>query len=432
MSTSDFDKHKVDHLFLLIGENPLPNYVAARLLLKRGGTPYLVHTTGTAIQAERLKRILDNEDNELLGLTNAQVVSLNDYESDAYHIQDEIRRKTESLKTGRLGMNYTGGTKAMAVHAYRALFQLNRPDTVFSYLDPRRLEICIDRENGDRIRMKVKKFHLEVELVKVFQLHGWDLSSEPTYEPKLPKAARAFAKFHVDAEAGRVWRDWCNDVLREKTRDAKNRWLEEKKLRDVPALSLKMLQSQEGIKNALEYLKVSGEELLLQTIKEKGLEKLKHACEWLDGEWLEHYVLQQVKELAGEWSIHESATSFWIKDPSTPKDNKFQFDVAFMRSYQLFAISCTTIDHKNECKQKLFEAYVRAQQLGGTEARIALVCCASQKDVNALQTEIVNVLKAEPGTALKDYKIAVFGRDDLCDISSGIAEWIDQNERETR
>lgn len=32
MTTSEFDNYKVDHLFLLIGENPLPNYVAARTL----------------------------------------------------------------------------------------------------------------------------------------------------------------------------------------------------------------------------------------------------------------------------------------------------------------------------------------------------------------------------------------------------------------
>ncbi len=28
------NEYKVDHLFLLIGENPLPNYLAAKLLLE--------------------------------------------------------------------------------------------------------------------------------------------------------------------------------------------------------------------------------------------------------------------------------------------------------------------------------------------------------------------------------------------------------------
>lgn len=431
MSTSDFDKHKVDHLFLLIGENPLPNYVAAQILLNQEGTLYLVHTTGTVIQAERLKRILDSE---LLSLKNIQLISLNDYESDAYHIQDKIRRTAESFnKTERLGMNYTGGTKAMAVHAYRALFK-QRPDTVFSYLDPRRLEICIDREDGERIRKKVKEFHLEVKLATVFQLHGWVWKPEPTYEPQLPEAAQAFAEFHTDAGAVKAWRDWCDQVLRVAARKEKSDWLDEKKLKNIEPLSLEMLQSYESIKKALDGLGVSGEELLIQIFKEKGLEKIKHGCQWLDGLWLEHFVLQQVKDISKEWSIHESATSFEIKDPSNPNPNqaKFEFDVAFMRSYQLFAISCTTIDRKSDCKQKLFEAYVRAQQLGGTEARVALVCCAIQKDINALRTEIVNVFKAEPEAGLRNNKIAVFGQDDLSNLSAKLAEWIEQNESESR
>jgi hypothetical protein len=55
------ENYKVDHLFLLVGENPLPNYVAARLLLNDKGTIYLVHTTGTVKQAERLRNILEEE-----------------------------------------------------------------------------------------------------------------------------------------------------------------------------------------------------------------------------------------------------------------------------------------------------------------------------------------------------------------------------------
>lgn len=95
MSTSEFDKYKVDHLFLLIGENPLPNYVAARLLLNPGGTPYLVYTTGTEKPAKRLQTILSSE---RIGLKTAQLVPLNDGEADAYQIQKAIRSKLETIK----------------------------------------------------------------------------------------------------------------------------------------------------------------------------------------------------------------------------------------------------------------------------------------------------------------------------------------------
>ncbi len=433
MSTSEFDKHKVDHLFLLIGENPLPNYVAARLLLNPGGTPYLVYTTGTEKPAKRLQTILSSEP---IGLKTAQLVPLNDGEADAYQIQKAIRSKLETIKDGKIGLNYTGGTKAMAVHAYRAVFSKELPQTVFSYLDPRRLEMCIDRENGDRIRIKVKPEVIPVELAKVFQIHGWTWQekSDPIDKPELPEAAKAFAKFHKNGDLVQLWRDWCNEVLRKAARDEKdkNKWKKETKLTEISTLSLEKLKSKENIMSTLSHLGVVGEDLSLHAIKEKGIKSLESACKWLDGEWLEHYVLQQVQEIPEDLSIYDSATSFWIRNPIDPKNTKFQFDVAFMRGYQLFAISCTTIARKSDCKSKLFEAYIRARQLGGDEARVALVCCASEKDVNALETEIVNVFNPAPESGQRDHKIAVFGRDDLMDLASMIAEWIQQNDKDAR
>ncbi|MGB3266172.1 MAG: DUF1887 family CARF protein [Microcoleus sp.] len=432
MSTSEFDKYKVDHLFLLIGENPLPNYVAARLLLNQGGTPYLVYTTGTEKPAKHLQTILSNEP---IGLKTAQLVPLNDGEADAYQIQKAIRSKLETINDGKIGLNYTGGTKAMSVHAYRAVFS-KEPDTVFSYLDPRRLEMCIDRENGDRIRIKVKPEMLEIKLAKVFEIHGWrwQEKSDPIDKPELPDAAKAFAEFHKNGDLGQLWRDWCNEVLRKAAKDEKdkNKWKKETKLTEISTLSLEKLKSKENIMSTLSHLGVAGEDLSLHAIKDKGIKSLESACKWLDGEWLEHYVLQQVQEIPEDLSIYDSATSFWIRNPIDPKNTKFQFDVAFIRGYQLFAISCTTIARKSDCKSKLFEAYIRARQLGGDEARVALVCCASEKDVNALETEIVNVFNPAPESGKRNHKIAVFGRDDLMDLASRIAEWIKQNDKDAR
>ena len=43
-----------EHLFLLIGTNPLPNWVAAKLLLRDSGKLYLIHSATTSGVAERL------------------------------------------------------------------------------------------------------------------------------------------------------------------------------------------------------------------------------------------------------------------------------------------------------------------------------------------------------------------------------------------
>jgi hypothetical protein len=327
-----------------------------------------------------------------------------------------------------------------------------RPNVIFSYLDPRRLEMCIDREEGERERIKVTPAMLQVQLYKVFQIHGWIWKSDPIYSPQLSEAAQAFAEFHEQGELVQLWRNWCNEVFRKQTRDNRERWLNKTNLQTVSPLSLEMVQSQSKIVNALSQLGVTGESLSLQAIKEraiieaktKEIEKFKfeleNVCKWLDGEWLEHYVLQQVQAIPKELDIHESATSFWIKDPNS-KNTKFQFDVAFMRGYRLFAISCTTSTDKLLCKSKLFEAYIRAQQLGGSEARVALVCCVSNEDKDAegkkkytkdaLETEILNVLNPTPESGKRDYRLVVFGREDLINLSERIAEWIRNVDKET-
>lgn len=422
MNTSDFDKYKVDRLFLLIGENLLPNYVAARLLLNKGGTPYLVHTTGTKDQAVRLQTILSNEQ---IGLKTAQLVPLNDYESDAYHIQKEIRHRLETIKDGKIGLNYTGGTKAMAVHAYRAVFSKEHPDTVFSYLDPRKLEMCIDREDGDRIRLKVKPELLEVKLVELFKIHDLELDRNPTQEVQLPELAAAFARAFKDEYKAKQWLAWYYEIFFEQARKKKRNgdWGDWKSQTSLIEVSIPLEKLPQEIWEAFrqENFVVSDNKLSLKQVQNKNaFTKLEHFCAWLDGLWLEHHVLQQVKKIAESHSIGDYGLDFKIPLQGT-KDG-FQFDVAFTLGYQLFAISISTTSKRDLCKVKLFEAYLRARQMGGDEARVAVICCTDEPDT----------LKAEIAVSLDDKKIAVFGRDDLMDLHSKIEEWIKQSDKDAR
>lgn len=412
-----FYPFQVDRLLLLIGENPLPSYVAARTLLKTGGIPYLVYTSHTKEQADRVRDLLKERSTTL---QPCQYISLGDYESDGYYIQKEIQEAIKPHIQEKLGLNYTGGTKPMATHAYRALLKL-QPHAVFSYLDPRRLEMCIDREDGDRIRKKVE---LEILLNDLFELHSLTLQSPPTKEPILLDAAHAFVQFHQNKVSADSWRKWCDGTLRKSAKKGGS-WLSEEKLKscELPLAGSENQSLPDEIKAVLqEHFAASADALSLQRTKEQGnFQKHKHLCEWLDGTWLEHYTLQQVQRIATQYNIHDSALSFPIKNPQTGQD-KFELDVAFMRGYQLFAISCTSDSTGRLCKSKLFEAYLRAKQLGGDEARVALVCCSDQPDA----------LKHELEVMLENPKIRVFGREHLSNLATEIAAWIEELDREAK
>ncbi|WP_146005567.1 Card1-like endonuclease domain-containing protein [Fischerella thermalis] len=486
MSTSEFDKYKVDHLFLLIGENPLPNYVAAQILLKEDGTVYLVHSTDTTSKAACLERNLKG--------VNVKLISLKTHEANSCVIKNKIQTEVKNILTKHpkhtFGLNYTGGTKAMSVHGYRALFEASGvQNPVFSYLDARSLQMFIDRDNDSP---KAEAVDIKLSLEKIFDLHDLRWDKEPITVPILPELAIEFAKLHTDKKVVFAWRWWCDNVLKPATKVFKKKlnkppeW-EWKKDNQIDKVALKadiavqnlnkalldyLKQPEEG-KSLLElfqddnykrlkdlcdfynglwipeylphiekvtqllkerkYLGESDPELSLKQFTEKAqlekpehscqwLEKPRKSCQWLDGIWLEHYVLHQLQELSRKFPglINDSGMSFNVKDT---KKEKFEFDVAFVKNYQLFALSCTTDASKSLCKSKLFEAYIRAQQLGGEQARVALVCCYDNPE------ELEAELKVDTEVKKEDPKIIVFGCKHLDDIQKYIKDWIDDNNR---
>jgi hypothetical protein len=456
MSTTEFDKYKVDHLFLLIGENPLPNYVAAKLLLKEGGKPYLVFSEYTEKSAERLKEILDLSDKEMVPLNNNQ--------SNAYEITKRIREKIKDIKKyfpdkNSFGLNYTGGTKAMAAHTYQALLshddkdltiQLN-PAPVFSYLDSHSLKILIDQTNNP-IPLDIPKEPLELSLEKLFELHGLSLSKPPKTEVTLPELVETIIKNDL------AWREWCKKQLSVEGRQREELKREQKELEiqegeeiasnqnnivteiyfnlkewknatDLRNLSLPIHELPEEITSVLEKyafiddngnLSIQKLEQIQQQIEyeipkpKKSKDYPEEICKWLEGIWLEDYVLQQLNKIQKECSLDEVGMSFDF--PEKLNIIQFEFDVACLRGYQLFAISCTTSNDSGLCKSKLFEAYHRARQMGGDEARVALVCYYDKP----------TKIKQRFMSQIDDPKVSVFGSGDIADLSEKLKAWIQE------
>jgi hypothetical protein len=66
------------------------------------------------------------------------------------------------------------------------------------------------------------------------------------------------------------------------------------------------------------------------------------------------------------------------------------------------------------CKLKLFEAYRRAKQIGGDEARVALVCCYEKPEE----------IKKGFMSSINDPKVNVFGCAELTKLSENLEKWI--------
>lgn len=395
-------EYKTDHLLLLVGSNPLPNWVAAQLLLKEGGVLHLIHSADTAPIADRLRDHLQ---------TNCSLLQVNP--TDAGDIERQIGDRLRRLN-GKIGLHYTGGTKAMAVHAYRAVEQAlwgRSPEPVFSYLDANTFELRIDPDWHESVLLAVK-----ITLKDLINLHGcYFQKGSPKRADSLVLRETAAALAKSDSSA---WRHWCNHVLREIAHTGR-RW---KKKSDLISLALPWPDSP-TLHDAVATLKrelglpADAPHLPLDPAKLRwpfGKQKPEYLCRWLDGEWLEQYVLAQVGQVTDQADIDNDNAAMNLKTDKGRSDFDFEFDVAAMRGYQFFGISCTTSTNKGLAKSKLFEAYIRARQLGGDEARVALVC--GYEDAKRFESEVVQEWLA------KD-KIKVFGPRELPNLAEHLTEW---------
>ncbi len=463
---------KVEHLFVLIGENPLPAYVAARTLLKPGGTLYPVYSQYTEKVFTALCATLashgfgDGESGEIRRIAGVPLVadkyaSLRLAEYDSHHIAREITRIVAKIKrenpTSTIGLNYTSGTGPMGVHSYMALRDWYRlpdphtgqkppgPEPIFSYLDPRTPRMLVDKAQG---RPEAYPITLKINVDELILLHGLR-QKETEGDSILPDAASKLAKmFSSSQKALKSWTGWCATVLDRECRamiDGRREWKSEADLAEI-ALPLTRPNpssysdgdpsTQALHDSALTFLReeygVVGDTLPLRALAEVGgFSSLQTGCAWLHGRWLESYVLAQVNALADSLppsaAIHSARQSIVILRDASEKE-RFEFDVAFVIGYQLFAISCTTSRERSRCKSKLLEAYVRARQLGGGEARTALVCMLSDilpsddQDAGGVQE-----LEKELKLVLDDTRIAVFGRSHLMSLPLRLREWVNAN-----
>ena len=412
------DKLKTDHLMLLIGTNPLPNYIAGRMLLKPDTRLHLVVTPEirkTNIP-NRLARLLGrDETDENLYL---EVASF-----DPGNIFKTVYNRVKACP-GSWGLHYTGGKKSMATHSYRAveraLADADRRKGVFSYLDADRLELVIDPEETEPAQFySIKEI---ISLAELLGLHGqpdkvvkqvtWGdfddtnfplQTSKPRRTPFLPDFCQIWLE---------TWLKNDNYYLLQEWRSKQPYYRHGKDFNFIRDEDYQSLSFPELIVTnpSTKYHSIA------EISKDTG-KTISHIVQWLDGSWLEHFVLKQVLAVSKICEINDYALGLEsnIFQPENPEKDTFESDVIVMKGHRLFYLSVTTDTKKSMNKSKLFEAYLRAQQLGGEHAEAGMV------------TFFPNPARLEK--ELRDERharVKVFGPNDLSspeNLQAGLISW---------
>ncbi|MHB2156396.1 PDDEXK family nuclease [Calditrichota bacterium GD2] len=400
-------------LVLLVGTNPLPNYITAKSYFLNYSVKriWLAHSSETQKQMKNLSNILQKQ----LEI-EIEPVSIRD-EGDPLSIEEDIKEQVlDGFQGNHLHLNYTGGTKAMGIHVYRAIEnQLAEEGRCsFSYLSASKFQLMEDNKNF--ITGDLRK-EIDVDFKTLFELHGFKkVNPNSKLRPDAFLQSTEIIKEIIDNnEIDNFFRDISEttdkDFIIELGRISRNYYQKKRfSLDSTKSFSLQSKFLQE-IVNLLPEPILNPEGQLTISNEENFIECADYLA---NNKWFEYYVFYILRKHFAMKSYVKIDKNWEFAGQDWGK-NKFELDVLMLIGYQFVGISCTTISkekknkkqgEKSLLKSKGFEVIHRTRQIGGDEARAILITMAGPHLVQTIEKE----LQLETGNT---NNIRVLGRDDL-------------------
>lgn len=203
-------EYKFTDLVLLIGTNPLPNFVVADYYFKKNKkleNIWLLYSEKKSYQ-KSTEQLAGNIKNLLIArMSDGQkkkvsivTIPLSDV-GDAIRIKQDLDEFLFDNLSGNCSVhfNYTGGTKVMSIHVYRSLLEsrfFNRVE--FSYLDARKFKIIYD--SGDITHdLRESVFLSFYDLIKLHGFKRKGKAENDIYEDELKLFDHAIINNNVES-----------------------------------------------------------------------------------------------------------------------------------------------------------------------------------------------------------------------------------------
>lgn len=392
------DDYRLDQLIALVGGNPLPIVISCETLVANDGKIFLVHSEQTTENANRIATCLKSRHASL----KVELHKTQSAKPEA--IRAVVKQIAENCVGSRIGLDITGGTKAMAVNSYRAFepFVLQKGKqawvTYISASDRSIVAEAISTNGMQSFELPIAT-DIRLTLPELLNLHSIAISRNPTQNPVLPETALMLCKLSGEPRKIHAWKDWLYSQL------DKNGKLRDSDFRGKTLTLVKHPDLTPIFQTMSRELGVPASDKLNLT-QDKFRNSPTEFASWLLGTWLEHAVLSVLK-------LNSDLNFDYVGQNLVTAKPEFEIDVLAIRGQKLFVFSCTT-DGQNYVKQKLFEAATRARQLGGDEASVCLVCFSPDP------ARIRNELRQ----TLHNNNIDVLGRDDVANLPYSVSNWV--------
>jgi hypothetical protein len=392
-----------ENLVLLMGTNPLPNYIVAehfintndnlkRIVLlysKKSNSQHSTEKFATNLESLLKQNFSPKPPFSICTIQLEDVGSPSQIKND---LEENLDRNLIPLnKTKTVHLNYTGGTKVMSVHVYKFIENLKNAEPSFSYFDGREFKIACESSNifiSPDLRNESR-----IDFKSILTLHGLELIKTKTDHNKIfPDETMGELKKQIDEKKGEQLKNEILTFFHALNKIIKYKKISSKTNQDKIRQLLPDVEKENPQKSPL-FLLLTAMDERFQLLNETGnldFEKLPHYENrlkmFLNGIWLEHYIYWMLKKHYGSINGIEIKQNQEIK--SNCWNTHFQVDVILKMGYLLTGISCTISSKKNICKQKGFEIIHRSRQMGGDEARAILVTFLDESAVDTLQYEL--------------------------------------------
>jgi len=439
-------------LFITVGTNPLPAYVVAKYFKDSFNNVVLIsseenrniYQAGTRAYAEKIRDTLETN------VEKYHIISLSNVANPA-EIKRDLKKRLESNDIlfskddiQKVHLNYTGGTKIMAVAVYNFLKEEYGDKFESSYLDARSYKLILEdgtvEPTFEDLREKVK-----IDIETLLKLHLYEvkrIESDEKYkkafgEKYYSEIISEIEKIVNDDDKRGKYLEWTNKYFRKvfRYKDESNK----EKLITTPTKLSEHLNKEENKKLIEDFESLTpefiwdlldkfpdGKKIITQRGKlwvpyrDSTKNKIEDTIKFLDGEWLELYVYNQIKDqLIKKGLLQKGNFGRSIIAVKSKEDGKeFEMDIFIIYGYQLIGISITTSTERHICKSKGFEVIHRARQIGGDESRAILVTGYKDPENPKSPKDLEEDLSYETGASTG--KIIVFGPEDWKDIGQKI------------
>lgn len=388
---TNLEQCRSDILFLVVGNNILAHYMSALLLAADAGNIHILcpiaDSDNGLSSAELLQKAL------YLKRPNLNITITSIHNADSRSIRHQIDKlvKQTSMR-GAIGIIYSKDTQGVGFLMHSVLD--NHPSEIDSlisgYLGLDRAALFVD---GALNEVMVDRWPL-LSFEDLGTLHGYSLVQFDTTSRYPHKFHQAMIQVYSTVEGAEAWQNWLTT-------------------RPSDFAELSRHPTLQPIIDVFDEL-CDGSATAEKVAHLLGRRNFTSCRKIFMGEWLEDFIFKAILEIAPQFGIDNCRKDLVI---SFDKRIRFEIDVAAILDYRFLLFFCTTAWRNFQIKAILYEAQIRAQQLGGNDAQILLVTCAKNSD--RLQQETTQGWQQRSD-------VTILGREHLPNLKDHLFVWLNQ------